>query len=178
MNPVAVAVGSPAPPSAQRARRTWPSPYGAIGRAHQRRYPAPSMSEPAARNGDALAPSTPAFDKLSIFYPMWNEEEYIERALAAGRRASEHLLADGEIGDYELIVIDDASTDATGAIADRIDASDPRAALMAGGGGKTLTAEELAALPKTLEAEEAAAALERNEEGRRAEVARKRRRFE
>ena len=27
------------------------------------------------------------FEKLSIFYPMWNEEEYIERALTAGRRA-------------------------------------------------------------------------------------------
>ena len=26
------------------------------------------------------------FEKLSIFYPMWNEEEYVERALTAGRR--------------------------------------------------------------------------------------------
>ncbi len=85
------------------------------------------MSTPAAVNGDASGPAaTPAFQKLSIFYPMWNEEEYIERALAAGRRASEHLVADGEIGDYELIVIDDASTDTTGAIADRIAATDPR----------------------------------------------------
>jgi glycosyltransferase involved in cell wall biosynthesis len=67
-----------------------------------------------------------AFEKLSIFYPMWNEEEYIERALAAGRRAAEALVADGEIGDYELIVIDDASTDATGRIADEMAAADPR----------------------------------------------------
>ncbi|MEO1057587.1 MAG: glycosyltransferase family 2 protein [Actinomycetota bacterium] len=84
------------------------------------------MSTPAAVNGDAMGRAAPAFQKLSIFYPMWNEEEYIERALAAGRRASEHLVADREIGDYELIVIDDASTDATGAIADRIAAADPR----------------------------------------------------
>jgi glycosyltransferase involved in cell wall biosynthesis len=61
----------------------------------------------------------PAFGKLSIFYPMWNEEAYIERALAFGKRACEHLVATGDIGDYELIVVDDASTDATGAIADR-----------------------------------------------------------
>ena len=66
------------------------------------------------------------FEKLSIFYPMWNEEEYIERALTAGRRACEQLMRDGDIGDYELIVVDDASTDRTAAIADRIAAEDPR----------------------------------------------------
>jgi glycosyltransferase involved in cell wall biosynthesis len=70
--------------------------------------------------------STPSFEKLSIFYPMWNEEEYIERALAAGRRAAEGLLDAGEIGDYELIVVDDASTDRTGPIADELAAADPR----------------------------------------------------
>ena len=66
------------------------------------------------------------FEKLSIFYPMWNEEEYIERALTAGRRACEQLMHNGDIGDYELIVVDDASTDQTAAIADRLAAEDPR----------------------------------------------------
>jgi glycosyltransferase involved in cell wall biosynthesis len=66
------------------------------------------------------------FEKLSIFYPMWNEEEYIERALDAGRRACEVLMSTGEILDYELIVVDDASTDTTGEIADRLAASDDR----------------------------------------------------
>jgi glycosyltransferase involved in cell wall biosynthesis len=65
------------------------------------------------------------FEKLSIFYPMWNEEEYIERALVAGRRACENLVASGDIGDYELIVVDDASTDRTGPIADQMAAEDP-----------------------------------------------------
>jgi glycosyltransferase involved in cell wall biosynthesis len=73
--------------------------------------------------GDVIAP---AFNKLSVFYPMWNEEAYIERALAFGRRACEQLVEAGDIGDYELIVVDDASTDATGAIADRLAADDPR----------------------------------------------------
>jgi glycosyltransferase involved in cell wall biosynthesis len=68
----------------------------------------------------------PTFEKLSIFYPMWNEEAYIERALGFGRRACEVLIDDGEIGDYELIVVNDASTDETGAIADRLAAADPR----------------------------------------------------
>jgi len=72
-------------------------------------------------------PDAPApFGKLSIFYPMWNEEEYIDRALTAGRRACEGLVADGKILDYELIVVDDASTDATGEIADRMAVADER----------------------------------------------------
>jgi glycosyltransferase involved in cell wall biosynthesis len=66
------------------------------------------------------------FEKLSIFYPMWNEEEYIERALTAGRRACEQLVRSGDIGDYELIVVDDASTDRTAAIADRLADEDER----------------------------------------------------
>jgi glycosyltransferase involved in cell wall biosynthesis len=82
-----------------------------------------------SRTGE-LAPEregrVPTFEKMSIFYPMWNEEAYIERALGFGRRACEVLIEDGEIGDYELIVVNDASTDATGVIADRLAAADPR----------------------------------------------------
>ncbi len=81
------------------------------------------MSLPIA---GSAAPALEPFAKLSIFYPMWNEEEYIERALDAGRRACDGLVRSGEILDYELIVVDDASTDSTGAIADRIAADDPR----------------------------------------------------
>ena len=40
--------------------------------------------------------------------------------------ACEVLIDDGEIGDYELIVVNDASTDDTGDIADRMAAADPR----------------------------------------------------
>jgi len=68
----------------------------------------------------------PAFSKLSIFFPMWNEEEYIGRALAAGGLVCEELIAAGEIADYELIIVDDASTDNTAEIADGMAAADPR----------------------------------------------------
>ena len=67
----------------------------------------------------------PNFKKLSVFFPMWNEQEYIERALGAAREACDTLVAQGEIGDYELLVVDDASTDNTGAMADEIATQDP-----------------------------------------------------
>ena len=73
---------------------------------------------------DASATGAP-FDKLSIFYPMWNEEEYVERALVAGERACAALIASGDIGDYELIVVNDASTDRTAEIADALAAANP-----------------------------------------------------
>ena len=68
----------------------------------------------------------PPFERLSVFYPMWNEEEYIDRAIAFGRRACERLLAAGDIADYELIIVDDCSTDSTGRRADELAAADPR----------------------------------------------------
>ena len=66
------------------------------------------------------------FKKLSVFFPMWNEEDYIERAIDAAREECEDLLAGNDIADYELIVIDDASTDRTNEIALRLAESDHR----------------------------------------------------
>jgi len=68
----------------------------------------------------------PHFGLLTVFFPMWNEEEYLDRALGAAREACETLLAQSEVADYELLVIDDASTDATGRMADERAAADPR----------------------------------------------------
>ncbi|CAB4870857.1 unannotated protein [freshwater metagenome] len=70
--------------------------------------------------------SQTAFSKLSIFFPMWNEQDYIERAVDAASAACRALVANGEIADYELIIVDDASTDNTPRIADALAGSDPR----------------------------------------------------
>lgn len=66
----------------------------------------------------------PSNDTLSIFFPMWNEEAYIERTVAAAKEVADELVADGAIADYEVIVVNDASTDATGRIADELAAAD------------------------------------------------------
>ena len=73
-----------------------------------------------------VVPQTPEpFKKLSIFFPMWNEELYIHRAVGAARTVCEDLVTEGRILDYELIVVDDASTDATPELADAMAAADP-----------------------------------------------------
>lgn len=66
------------------------------------------------------------FRGMTILFPVWNEESGIHRAIAAARETCETLLAEDEIDDYEILIVDDASTDATGAIADEMARRDPR----------------------------------------------------
>ena len=70
------------------------------------------------------------FDSLTIFYPMWNEEATIERAVGAAFEAGDLLVASGEIARYDVLIVDDASTDRTGAMADAMAAADPRVSVV------------------------------------------------
>ena len=63
---------------------------------------------------------------ITVFYPMYNEELYIKRAVEAAKEICELMLRVGEIPDYEILIIDDASKDATGRIADELAAEDKR----------------------------------------------------
>ncbi len=63
---------------------------------------------------------------LTLFFPMWNEEEMILRTVNAANETGADLVACGVISDYEVLIVDDASTDATGKIADELAACDPR----------------------------------------------------
>src|SRR4051812_35338434 len=68
----------------------------------------------------------PTFGTLTFMFPMWNEEEMIHRTVGAARETGDDLIRSGDIADYEILIVDDASTDATGKIADEMAAADPR----------------------------------------------------
>lgn len=63
---------------------------------------------------------------LTIFFPAWNEQAGLERTVTAAVEAAERVQAAGEVSSFDIVVVDDASTDGTGAIADRLAAADDR----------------------------------------------------
>jgi glycosyltransferase involved in cell wall biosynthesis len=66
----------------------------------------------------------PASDKavsICVVLPMYNEEEYIERTLEAAQDVLQGMGAD-----YEIVIVDDASNDRTGTLADELARHDAR----------------------------------------------------
>lgn len=58
---------------------------------------------------------------ISLFLPAWNEEDYVELAVARAVKVLDRLS-----DDWELLVINDASTDRTRVIAEGLAAKEPR----------------------------------------------------
>ncbi|HEY1088554.1 MAG TPA: glycosyltransferase family 2 protein [Archangium sp.] len=58
---------------------------------------------------------------LSLFFPAWNEEEYVERAVSRAK-----VVLDRLTDDWEIIVVNDASTDRTREIAEGLGKRDAR----------------------------------------------------
>ena len=63
---------------------------------------------------------------LTIFYPAFNEETYIHRAVEAAREVGDTMLANNDITDYEILIVNDASTDQTPIILESLSENDPR----------------------------------------------------
>jgi glycosyltransferase involved in cell wall biosynthesis len=70
---------------------------------------------------------------LSVVIPMFNEREYVRRSIETARDALTHLGRD-----WEIVVVDDASTDGTGALADELAAADPRVRVLHNPRNRTL----------------------------------------
>jgi glycosyltransferase involved in cell wall biosynthesis len=69
---------------------------------------------------------TTSDERLTFLFPMWNEEAMIRRTVAAAHEAGRRLVHEGQVGSYEVLLVDDASTDGTGKIADELADDDPR----------------------------------------------------
>jgi glycosyltransferase involved in cell wall biosynthesis len=63
---------------------------------------------------------------LSVIVPMWNEEAGFRTTVSVIRDACSELVAARLVDAYELVLVDDCSTDATGRLADELAATDPR----------------------------------------------------
>ena len=69
--------------------------------------------------------SIEARPSVSLVIPMFNEEENIEHAIACAAEALEDCS-----DDWEIIIVDDASTDQSAAIVERLASSEPRIRLL------------------------------------------------
>jgi glycosyltransferase involved in cell wall biosynthesis len=65
-------------------------------------------------------------DRLSLVVPIWNEEEALPAMLEVARAVLDDLVTRGEVAEYELVLVDDASTDTTPKLLDELAVSDPR----------------------------------------------------
>jgi len=63
---------------------------------------------------------------LSVVIPMWNEIEMLPRTISAMSKQLDSLVAEGVLGNWELLFVNDASTDGCGELADEFAAGDPR----------------------------------------------------
>ncbi|MGD9211890.1 MAG: glycosyltransferase family 2 protein [Desulfobacteraceae bacterium] len=65
-------------------------------------------------------------EHITIFYPAFNEEAYLQKAIEAAKEVGEQMIADGDISQYDILIVDDASKDNTGSLADEMATADQK----------------------------------------------------
>ena len=70
--------------------------------------------------------ATPVEERLSVVVPIWNEEETIQVTVDVMREALDALVGERELGGYELVLVNDVSTDGSKKLLDELAAADPR----------------------------------------------------
>ena len=70
------------------------------------------------------------FGSLTFLYPMHNEEAHLGRAVNAAIEVGNALVRSGEIDQFDILIVDDASSDGTGVLADALAAALPRVSVV------------------------------------------------
>jgi glycosyltransferase involved in cell wall biosynthesis len=70
---------------------------------------------------------------VTVVFPMFNEEDYVRRAVRAATLALKEVT-----DDHEIVIVNDASRDRTGAIADELSQADPRIKVIHNAKNRTL----------------------------------------
>ncbi len=65
-------------------------------------------------------------ESLTIFYPAYNEDHYLERAVEAAEEVGHRMLKEEEISDSDILIVNDGSTDQTGSIAEALSSGNAR----------------------------------------------------
>lgn len=63
---------------------------------------------------------------LSVVVPVWNEEKVLHWTVGALRDALDRIVEQGQLGSWELVLVDDASTDSTPEVVDSLSEADAR----------------------------------------------------
>lgn len=60
------------------------------------------------------------FSRLSFVFPAWNEAEMLDQTVLAAIEAGQALVSASEVTDYEIVLVDDGSSDSTPQLVDEL----------------------------------------------------------